>query len=56
MTGAERICEAIEGAVVVAARVDEGQGMCLDFADGRCLVIAGAFCLELVRFEKDMRH
>lgn len=56
MTKAGQIMEAIEGAVVVSGRVDEGQGLLLDFSDGRSLVIAGVFSLELVRFEKDMRH
>jgi hypothetical protein len=56
VTTADKIMEAIEGAVVVCGRVDDGQGLLLDFADGRCLVIAGVFSLELVRFEKDMRH
>lgn len=56
MTSTDRILEAIEGAVITNSRVDEGQGLILDFSDGRTLVIAGVFALELVRFGKDMRH
>lgn len=56
MTPNERILEAIEGAMITHSRIDEGEGLILSFNDGRALVIAGVFVLELVRFEKDRRH
>ncbi len=56
MTAVERILERIEGCTIICGRVDEGEGLVLNFSDGTSLIVAGAFALELVRFEKDMRH
>ena len=53
---AERIMECIEGATIVAGRIDEGEGLCLDLSNGQTLVIAGWFALSLLRLEDGKLH
>lgn len=56
LTACDRIMEAIEGATIVCGRMDEGEGLCLNLQDGRCLVIAGVFALSLMRLDKESLH
>ena len=56
MTVYDRIIEAIEGSTIVSGRVDEGEGLCLNLEDGRCLVIAGVFVMGLVRLDVESLH
>jgi hypothetical protein len=56
LTVSERIIEAIEGATIVSGRIDDGEGLCLDLADGRTLIIAVAFALSLMRIETARLH
>ena len=56
MIQTSNIIEAIEGAMIVSGRVDEGEGLCLELADGRSLVIAGVFVVTLMRFESEKLH
>ena len=53
---AERLLDALEGAVVVSGRIDDGEGLLLTFQDGRCLVIAGVFALSLMRLDTEKLH
>ena len=50
------ILEAIEGATIVNGRVDDGEGLILELQDGRCLIVAGAFVLSLMRMDTDKLH
>ena len=56
VTSADRILDSLEGATIVCARVDEGDGMLLNLADGRVLVIAGVFALSLMRMDVEKLH
>ena len=51
-----RIMDAIEGATIVSGRIDEGDGLCLNLQDGRCLIIAGIFEISLHRFDREKLH
>ena len=51
------VLEAIEGATIVSAGLDaEGEGLHINFADGRVLVFIGIFTVGIARIGSERLH
>lgn len=46
----------IDGATIVAASIEEGEGMHLILQDGRTLIVLGAIAISLLRNNKKNLH
>lgn len=51
------VLDAIEGATIVSAGIDvDGEGLHLNLADGRVLIISGVFILGLMQLSTEKLH